>query len=389
MAPSSVGSLLSYGYYVKCECLLLTRSQTPAQSRFILPRKSQPSQTQKQNPVALQDGARQFASTPRFNVSGTPRQASHQQAPPPFSTPAPPSTRPRATPFEPLSDAIDTSPISAEIPGYEDEGLDQNSLNESIEIDSPSASRSTFDQDEPPPPKRRRVSISPELDIGSERDATDELMEEPEQIEIPSTPTQDDRLLLRPRTSPRQPTTEPSPRPPPEQQQQQQAVAPRHPTFRNAPRFKAVEPPAGAQQQHPLPDAFSPQRRGAKYVPGGLAAEVRDWLVQVKGASEYDRPAGEGGIGAVVDEVQSGAGVMHIIAARRPGGEAGDGEGDGDGCVIPFARAILAGDGRTAGLGGRSVVEIGGLVFMSQPMWDLTLDDLGHFAVACDWEASG
>lgn len=348
---------------------------TPAQSRFILPRKSQPPpQTQRQTPNALQDGPRQFASTPRFNVSATPRGGSHQ--PPPFSTPAPPSTRPRATPYEPLSDAIDTSPISAETPSHQDEDLDSQSLDESIEVDSPSATRSTFGLDEPPP-KRRRVSISPEASTSTspERAVTDELMEETEQVEVSSTPVLDDRLHVQTPTDSQGRTAGSEPQSP-QSPGGEQAI--RNPTFRNAPRFKTAEA-ASAAQQHPLPDAFSPQRRGAKYVPGGLAAEVRDWLVQVKGAAEYDRPAGSS-VGATVGEVRSGAG-MHLVTAQRLVGEAGDES-------IPD-KAILAGDGRTAGLSGRSAVRKGGRISMAQPMWDITLDDLGHFAVACDWEASG
>lgn len=373
MAPPLVG----FTYFTRkwlhlnFQVLMLTHSQTPAPSRFILPKKNQQPQTQKQTPDALQNSARQFASTPRFNVSGTQRQSSHQ--PPPFSTPAPPSTRPRATPFEPVSDdAIDTSPISTETPGYEyEEGLGSQSLNESIEIDSPSVSRSTFEQDEPPP-KRRRVSISPEVDINSELESTDELMDEgPDQVEVFSTPLFDNEAPLRSPVNSQEPTTDSAPQSPEEQ-------AMRHPTFRNAPRFKPAVAASGSQQ-HPLPDAFSPQRRGAKYVPGGLAAEVRDWLVQVKGASEYDRPAGSD-IGVTVDEVKSGVG-MHLITAQQL-------DGDIDGESIP-AKAILAGDGRTAGLGGKTTVKRGDLVSLSQPMWDITLDDLGHFAVACDWKASG
>ncbi|SPQ20965.1 0e546d90-256e-4766-9347-bbb976b05f11 [Thermothielavioides terrestris] len=59
----------------------------------------------------------------------------------------------------------------------------------------------------------------------------------------------------------------------------------RKPAFRSAPRFKPAEPPDEAHA-HPDPylaDIFSPQRRGAKYFPGGLAAELRDWLVEAKG----------------------------------------------------------------------------------------------------------
>lgn len=187
----------------------------------------------------------------------------------------------------------------------------------------------------------------------------------------------DDRLLVQ------SPINSPKPQSPQlPQLPEEQSI--RHPTFRNAPRFKTTEAADGAQQR-PLPDAFSPQRRGVKYVPGGLAAEVRDWLVQVKGASEYDRPAGSS-IGVTVDEVRSGVG-MHIITARRAGGEA-ETEAEAEGEGIP-AKAILAGLGRTTGLGGRGAVERGALVSMSQPMWDITLDDLDHFAVACDWEALG
>ncbi|KUI72567.1 hypothetical protein VM1G_08448 [Cytospora mali] len=344
---------------------------TPAQSRFILPKKGQPPQSQKQTPLTLQNGPRRFASTPRFNVSSTPRQASHQ--PPPFSTPAPPSTRPRAAPYEPLSDAIDTSPISTETPRHEDESFIHHASNESIEIDSPSASRSSFGYDEPPP-KRRRVSISPEADMSSEHHFSGVTMEEIEQVEVSGTPMLDGRLLVQSPINSEEPMTDSEPQSP--QSPEEQVT--RHPTFRNAPRFKTSEAVDG-DQQHPLPDAFSPQRRGAKYVPGGLAAEVRDWLVQVKGASEYDRPAGSS-MGVTVGEVKSGVG-MHIITAQCLDGEA-------ESESIP-AKAILAGDGRTAGLGGKSIVKRGGLVSLFQPMWDITLDDLGQFAVACDWEAPG
>lgn len=198
-------------------------------------------------------------------------------------------------------------------------------------------------------------------------------MEEYEEVEISNTPILNDRARTQSPIGSPEPTTSSeagSPQSPGE-------LAIRQPTFRNAPRFKATGAADGAQQR-PLPDAFSPQRRGAKYVPGGLAAEVRDWLVQVKGASEYDRPVGSS-ITRTVQEVNSGSG-MHIISAQQPDGEAED-------AGIP-ARIILAGDGRMSGLGGRSIVRKGGSVSMYQPMWDITLDDLGHFAVACDWEVS-
>lgn len=350
----------------------LNHIQTPAQSRFLPPKKGQPPQTVRQVPLSLHNGPRQFASTPRFNTSATPRPVSQQQ-PPPFSTPLPSSARPRATQYEPLGDVIDTSPISPDAP--EDVDEPRTRLDESIEIDSPSASRSPsrhFQTNRPA--KRRRVSLSPEIDASPDTDRCDVPMEDDAQPEISSTPVFDDRIAVQSSFDHEGPTADsdpPSPRTADEQ-------APRHPTFHNAPRFKAAEITAEVQQR-PLPEAFSPQRRGAKYVAGGLAAEVRDWLVQVKGSSEYDRPAGSS-IDVIVDDAMSAPG-MHVIAARQLGTAVEDES-------IP-GKVLLAGDGRVTGLRGRSAVRRGEVVSMSQPMWDITLDDLGQFAVACDWEAMG
>lgn len=323
-------------------------------------------------PLSLHNGPRQFASTPRFNTSATPRPVSQQQ-PPPFSTPLPSSARPRATQYEPLSDVIDTSPIS---PDADEDGDEHHTrLDESTEIDSPSASRSPsrhFQTNRPA--KRRRVSLSPEIEASPDVYQRDVPMEDDEQPEVSSTPVFDDRIAVQSSFDQEGPSADSDP-PLPRTADEQ---PPRHPTFHNAPRFKAAEITAEVQQR-PLPEAFSPQRRGAKYVAGGLAAEVRDWLVQVKGASEYDRPAGSS-IDVVVDDTMSAPG-MHVIAARQP-----------DTAVeiesIP-GKVLLAGDGRMTGLRGRSTISRGGVISMSQPMWDITLDDLGQFAVACDWETIG
>lgn len=323
-------------------------------------------------PLSLHNGPRQFASTPRFNTSATPGPVSQQQ-PPPFSTPLPSSARPRATQYEPLSDVIDTSPIS---PDADEDGDEHHTrLDESIEIDSPSASRSPsrhFQTNRPA--KRRRVSLSPEIEASPDVYQRDVPMEDDEQPEVSSTPVFDDRIAVQSSFDQEGPSADSNP-PLPRTADEQ---PPRHPTFHSAPRFKAAEITTEVQQR-PLPEAFSPQRRGAKYVAGGLAAEVRDWLVQVKGASEYDRPAGSS-IDVIVDDTMSAPG-MHVIAARQP-----------DTAVeiesIP-GKVLLAGDGRMTGLRGRSTISRGGVVSMSQPMWDITLDDLGQFAVACDWETIG
>lgn len=162
----------------------------------------------------------------------------------------------------------------------------------------------------------------------------------------------------------------------------------RQPTFLAAPRFKTSEAVETKKDRPLLPEAFSPQRRGAKYVTGGLAAEVRDWLVQVKGATEYDRPTGES-VKFIVDQVSHcPQGQMCLIS----GNEAQIGQQfemtpeQNETRIGQAARVILAGDGRIPGLGHRTVVAQGLRVSMYQPIWDINLKDLGRFAVACDWE---
>ena len=165
------------------------------------------------------------------------------------------------------------------------------------------------------------------------------------------------------------------------------------PAFHPAPRFKPAEPPdnSNAFPSHAdtyLDSIFSPQRRGAKYLAGGLAAELRDWLVDVKGGVD-----GEGEVRAtsavlgfdalpvsaaavvrvVVEEVSGGGPGMALVTGTVVGGF---GEG---------VRVILAGEGSIEGLGGnRGRVVPGAVVAVAPPAWDVELD--GRWAVACRWE---
>lgn len=235
------------------------------------------------------------------------------------------------------------------------------------------------------PAKRRRMSISPEAEDTPGAAVVDDPMSvDDEPIWTPSSSPPDDTVLAHsPAPSEDHSTSDSEERPPPPEHPARQ-----HPTFQAAPRFKAPEQPVLDAQRRaaPLPEAFSPRRRGAKYVPGGLAAELRDWLVQLKGASEYDRPAGAG-VRVKVDEAKAGEG-MWIVAARHVSeAEGGAAAGDSSSSSSSSARVVLAGDGRVAaGLGGRRTVSAGGTVAMHQPMWDVDLGTAGKLAVACDWE---
>ncbi|KAK0635873.1 hypothetical protein B0T17DRAFT_503372 [Bombardia bombarda] len=180
---------------------------------------------------------------------------------------------------------------------------------------------------------------------------------------------------------------------------QKPAVA--NPIFFHPPRFKTSEqndlqdPP----QDH-LPEIFSPQRRrrgrggdgvsGGKYVSGGLAAELRDWLVDVK--EETDKRPATATVQLAVEDVRRGGQGITLVTGRPVTAASSSGQGLG-------VRAILAGvggieDGLGGGGGGsasvirkRNRVLPGSVVAIAPPAWDVELD--GRWAVAYRWEVVG
>lgn len=136
------------------------------------------------------------------------------------------------------------------------------------------------------------------------------------------------------------------------------------PVFHAAPRFKPIEMVTLVDN---LPLAFSPQRRGAKYLPGGLAAELQGLLSEIKG-QEFEEEAVP--LRIHVAQVRPGQ-RMYLV---RNGGA------DGGKCE----NFILAGEGRLTGLGRPDEVELGSVVAVRQPTWDVELDG-ETWTVACDW----
>lgn len=136
------------------------------------------------------------------------------------------------------------------------------------------------------------------------------------------------------------------------------------PTFQAPPRFKPIETDPAFEG---LPAAFSPQRRGAKYIAGGLAAELQGWLSDIKGW-EGSAASSASTTRLVVDQISPGP-RMYLA------------EGHVDGQLRRF---LLAGQGKLTGLGRRAVVGIGSVVDVDQPVWDVELE--GHvWTVVCDW----
>ena len=304
-----------------------------------------------------------------------------------FSTPALVINKARLPRNRSTQDIIDdSSPVSPEGCSPPASPTAWNhTLPEPIEFDS-----SLVPQSSPPErlregrsPKRRRISIAssePENSPVKEEDSDSQQSEDIDLISLPDAIPEDDdddddndnntvtSILL----------------------------STNKPAFHPAPRFKPAEPPDNNSTTFPshadtyLDSIFSPQRRGAKYLAGGLAAELRDWLVDVKGGVDGEgevrassavlgfdvltgAAAGAAVVRVAVEEVTGGGPGMALVAGRVVGGF---GEG---------VRVILAGEGSIEGLGGnRGRVVPGAVVAVAPPAWDVELD--GRWAVACRWE---
>ncbi|RYP76070.1 hypothetical protein DL770_007288 [Monosporascus sp. CRB-9-2] len=408
---------------------------TPTPRRFLVPKRS--AATQQQQPSSrtesprlppLQSGGtqqqQQFQATPRFSLHSTPRASL------PFSTPAPPPgtfrrRQQRGAAVAQVTivddDAIDSSPPFRE--GDDDDPSEVDLIQESSPP-LPEVKVETDDgDDEDLPvrsPKRRRLSIM--SDVGIEELSQVSVKEEEEDDgpvsqqlqpgsdngDVESSPLpdldlttdedryEDDETVLLPPSYHHSRGTPPAAA---AKQQQQQ------PTFHKAPRFKQPDLPATeSARRDPLPDVFSPHRRrgaSSKYAPGGLAAEVRDWLVGIEAGSGVvkRREEGEWDARLVIDDVRAAPGMGVLVSGRRVQDGLGEvemlGSGSGGGRDEPEpgsgsgTKAILAGQGRLVGLARRNEVGKGAVVGIAGPTWEVELGGLGSWAIACDWMVLG
>jgi hypothetical protein len=142
------------------------------------------------------------------------------------------------------------------------------------------------------------------------------------------------------------------------------------PTFRAPPRFKPLEQEAASDG---LPTPFSPQRRGAKYLVGGLAAELQGLLSEVKGWDGEDGATASASASTIRLRVQS------VCPGKRMSLAYGRIEPTGEPKSI-----VLAGRGNVEGLGRRADVAIGQVVRIGAPLWDAEVDG-STWTVACNW----
>ncbi|KAF2816364.1 uncharacterized protein BDZ99DRAFT_458242 [Mytilinidion resinicola] len=158
------------------------------------------------------------------------------------------------------------------------------------------------------------------------------------------------------------------------------------------PTFLLPSHTSSSPPSHPLPEAFSPQRRGQKYVPGGLASTARNWIMEVAHTTNSSAKSGAGDgyrVKLRVSDLSTGndparldsehvvenshGGMLLIQGALEPERDYGTGT---------EARAILA---RHSGRKSAPLrVRLGSIVGIRAPWWDVEIRGKKWIVVA-DW----
>lgn len=147
------------------------------------------------------------------------------------------------------------------------------------------------------------------------------------------------------------------------------------PQFIKPPKFMHVEEPEPTQ---PLPEEFSPRKRGQKFVVGGVAGEVRGWLVDLehhssstaaptRGVGKEERRDEDWVVKMVVDDVGGGKDVGWTIA-----------KGDG-------MNVILGGEGIREGLEKGKEAKRGSVVGIKAPVWEVEVKGV-RWGVGANWK---
>ncbi len=321
----------------------------------------------------------QFNATPRFTFSSTPRPTATQD--PPRSTPF---ANRYLTPAKTVPKQRDVIESFSEEDLYD---VPHKSIEDGddIELDFEHGDEDDdFNLLEEPSPKRRRLPSSPLLDqdddlppavYDTKEDETGEDLLS-SSLPIVSSPPAAPRHKV-PSTTPRFLISSQLPSstalPPPQNQT----------PFLKPPRFRPPDPEEGTQGlSDPLPEQFSPHRRGQKYVVGGLAAEVRDWLVSL----ESDMPTRIEKdeiwrVKIMVDEITGGSKAgMTLVKGRHVRVEEGE-------MADPLLemRLILAGEGAGTGLQRGSKIEVGNIVGIKGPVWEVVSEG-ESWGVGVDWK---
>lgn len=255
----------------------------------------------------------------------------------------------------------------------EEEGEEQGEGKEqtAVPIDEPTTDRVSSDKHAPPPPprplKRRRSSPPTTTTNPTARSAIlisdDENENDGSATESDTDSTASEPNPLSPRRPPRFTFA------PPPTTATTHATPPPRPTF-------ILPLPTPASSTIPLPDAFSPHRRGAKYTPNGLAATCLEWILGVEStlpSHTRSHIPGEGEYAAkvTVEACGAGGGMVLVRGAEVGGGRGMEGGGGGE------ERWVL--------VGGRGGVREGGVVGVGRPVWEVEVGGEA-WGVGVEWK---
>lgn len=283
--------------------------------------------------------------------------------------------------------------------------------------------------------KRRRLNTSPiedpQNDVSSvlPRGNDDDLVEDPEDLEDPNGLNSSLTEISSPSAPTPYPQTQSRPRPrflPPSTPQSRfkptigtpstPASSNTH-TFSKPPRFRPPSPNSQPNaNREPLPDAFSPRKRDEKYVVGGLASELRSWILNV--GNERSSTSRNGFAGPtipphatslvsghaqnsktspwkfkiLIDEISGGQGAgeagMTLVRGRQiiPQSHEAGGTSTQSEMVDSLGqiKIILAGAGIVDGLNRAKKVGVGMTVGIKGPTWDTVVEGV-TWGVVCEW----
>ena len=130
----------------------------------------------------------------------------------------------------------------------------------------------------------------------------------------------------------------------------------------------------GNKSSEPLPELFSPHRRGDKFVPGGMAATMQTWILQtgqaaIHGRKQQTTHRGDDFLARLKVEEVLGQGP-YTAKARMMEGTATD--------------VLLARANNTPGESRASVV-VGHVVGIRAPSWQVEIEG-NMWMVAVDWK---
>jgi len=303
------------------------------------------------------NSTQQFNATPRFNFSSTPRPDPSQQLP---------ASTLSAARYLSSARHVQRHAENIIIPS----GISQN-IHDSIETENQEIDERplTDDEDiayEPGEPylKRRRFSSSTDSLCQSEINNLDPQSSPPPVLSSPPIA----RHPASSRRAPRFVIASPA-----SVSILENTQAP----FVKPPRFRPPEPLDQTQAQHdPLPDQFSPHRRGQKYLPGGLAAEVRDWLMNIESTAQANGTEKKEGLWLAKLL------ISEVTGSSRTGLTLVRGNQEDTGAVM---KVLLAGEGEGTGLQKGAKVEVGRMLGIKGTVWDVVIEG-ERWGVSVDWK---